>query len=297
MTPILEIRNLKKNYGKVKAVAGVNLKIKSGTCFGLLGPNGAGKTTTIEIIEGILKPDSGEILFKGKEPGQEFREKTGIQFQNTELPQFLTVLETVKTFRNMYNRQADLNWLIEICQLEEICNRDNKNISGGQKQRLLLAMALINDPELIIMDEPTTGLDPKSRRHLWEIVNKIKDMGKTIILTTHYMEEAEVLCDEIAIMGKGKIMDVDNTDRLIKKYGNIARIRLPRTFPEKLLEEIDCQWIVMEEEIEIETSDLNSCLKAIALSKEDISGMSITSPNLEDVFLHLSDSRERNEGM
>ncbi len=297
MKPILEIRNLKKSYGQVHAVNGVDLTVDSGKCFGLLGPNGAGKTTIIEIIEGILKPDSGEILFKGKPPGPEFKANTGIQFQNTELPQFLTVLETVKTFRNMYDKKADLNWLIEICQLEEIGDRDNRNISGGQKQRLLLAMALLNDPELVIMDEPTTGLDPHSRRHLWDIVHEIKSMGKTIILTTHYMEEAEILCDEVAIMVKGRIMDVDNTENLIKKYGNISRIKLPSTFPRNVIEKLNCSRIIREEGIELETSDLKSCLQALTLCQEDLSGMSIKSPNLEDVFLHLSEYEGKTEGI
>ena len=163
--------------------------------------------------------------------GREFKAKVGIQFQNTELPQFLSVIETVRTFMGMYHEHADLDWLIEVCMLQDILDRDNRKISGGQKQRLLLAIALANDPELIVLDEPTTGLDPQARRHLWDIVGHIKNMGKTLILTTHYMEEAEKLCDEIAIMDSGKIIDFDTTEGLLKKHGGRSTIILPPDIP------------------------------------------------------------------
>ncbi len=174
MNPILETKDLKKYYPEVKAVDSVSFAIEPGICFGLLGPNGAGKTTAIEVIEGILRPTGGEIFYKGKRRGNSFKNEVGIQFQNTELPQYLTVKETLLTFRNLYDRKADVSELIETCRLEDILKRDNRKISGGQKQRLLLAMALANDPELLFLDEPTTGLDPQARRHLWDIVHRIK---------------------------------------------------------------------------------------------------------------------------
>jgi ABC-2 type transport system ATP-binding protein len=168
MEPILEVKELKKYFPEVKAVDGISFAIEPGICFGLLGPNGAGKTTAIEVIEGILDPTAGEIYYKGKKRGHSFKNEVGIQFQNTELPQYLTIKETLQTFRNLYDRKAELDYLIKTCRLEEILDRDNRKISGGQKQRLLLAMALANDPELIFLDEPTTGLDPQARRHLWD---------------------------------------------------------------------------------------------------------------------------------
>jgi ABC-2 type transport system ATP-binding protein len=214
MQPILNVKNLKKYFSDVKAVDGIDLSIESGICFGLLGPNGAGKTTTIEVIEGILNPTAGEILYKGNSRKNNFKEEIGIQFQNTELPQYLTVKETLETFCRLYNKQCEIDYLIEICHLKDILKRDNRKISGGQKQRLLLAMALVNDPELLFLDEPTTGLDPQARRHLWEIVKNIKSQKKTIVLTTHYMEEAEILCDKIAIMDHGKIIEYGTTEEL-----------------------------------------------------------------------------------
>ena len=160
MSTVLEINSLVKYFGNICAVDNISFKIPAGICFGLIGPNGAGKTTTIEMIEGIIKPTSGEILYKGKKKNPSFKEEIGIQFQNTELPLFLTVRETLATFRNLYNKKADMDKLIEICNLDEILERDNRKISGGQKQRLLLAIALANEPDLIFLDEPTTGLDP-----------------------------------------------------------------------------------------------------------------------------------------
>ena len=210
MDYILEVKNLYKYYPGVKAVDDVSFSIPYGICFGLLGPNAAGKTTTIEVIEGIQKPDRGIILYKGKHRDHHFKQEVGIQLQHTELQQYLTVKEILLTFRNLYSRRANLDELVSLCYLEEIVDRDNRKISGGQKQRLLLAIALANDPELLFLDEPTTGLDPQARRHVWDIVQSIKKKGKTIILTTHYMEEAQTLCDVVAIMDHGKIIAMDS---------------------------------------------------------------------------------------
>lgn len=287
-TNILEVIDLKKHYGDVKAVDGVSFQIKKGTCFGLLGPNGAGKTTTIELIEGILKADSGNILFKGNPRGAEFKSRVGIQFQNTELPQFLSVLETLKTFMGMYPHNADLDHLVNICRLHEIKDRDNRKISGGQKQRLLLAIALANDPELIVLDEPTTGLDPQARRHLWDIVAQIKELGKTVILTTHYMEEAEKLCDEIAIMDLGKIIDLDTTEGLLTKYGDMSTVIIQGNIPESTLNNITCKWFKKDDAVEIQTNELNQCIQALASTGADLSGLTVRTPNLEDVFLNLT---------
>jgi len=288
MTPILEVSDLKKTFPGVKAVDGVSFSIEPGICFGLLGPNGAGKTTTIEIIEGILKPDSGIILYRNEKRGKTFKEEVGIQFQNTELPQYLTVFETLKTFRTLYTRKANLDWIVDVCHLTEILNRDNRKISGGQKQRLLLAIALTNDPELIILDEPTTGLDPQARRHLWDIVKGIKESGRTIILTTHYMEEAEILCDNIAIMDYGKIIDKDSPENLLLKYGDGATISIKSETPEKIINAVSCDVYKIEDTIEIHTNSLNECIQNLAHAGADLSNMTVRTPNLEDVFLKLT---------
>ena len=288
MEPVLEIRDLRKSFPGVKAVDGISFSIEPGTCFGLLGPNGAGKTTTIEIIEGILNKDSGIILYKGENRGKRFKAEAGIQFQSTRLPEYLTVFETLKTYRGLYPGKTDIDWIIEVCRLEEILNRDNRKISGGQKQRLLLAIALTNNPELIILDEPTTGLDPQARRHLWEIVTGIKNSGKTIILTTHYMEEAERLCDKIAIMDYGKIIDIDTPNSLLMKHGKGATIYIRTEDPGKYRNILSCQYFIVENGIEFRTDFLNLCIQQLAASEADLTGMTVRTPNLEDVFLKLT---------
>lgn len=288
MTPILEVIDLKKHFPGVKAVDGVSFSIEPGICFGLLGPNGAGKTTTIEIIEGILKPDSGKILYRNEKRGRTFKEEVGIQFQNTELPHYLTVFETLKLYRTLYTRKAKLDWIIEVCHLADILDRDNRKVSGGQKQRLLLAIALTNDPELIILDEPTTGLDPQARRHLWDIVKGIKQSGRTIILTTHYMEEAEILCDTIAIMDYGKIIDRDSPGNLLTRHGDGATITIKSETPEKIINAVACDVYKIEDTIKIHTTSLNECIQDLAHAGADLSNMTVRTPNLEDVFLKLT---------
>ncbi|MBN1498961.1 MAG: ABC transporter ATP-binding protein [Spirochaetes bacterium] len=293
MDKILEIIDLKKHYPGVKAVDGVTFSIEKGTCFGLLGPNGAGKTTSIEIIEGIKKPTSGTILYKGRKPESAFYSSIGIQFQNTELPQFLTVKETLDLFRKFYHHKADLDYLIELCQLDDILKRDNRKISGGQKQRLLLAMALANDPEIIFLDEPTTGLDPQARRHLWEIVQKIKSEKKTVILTTHYMDEAQILSDTVAIMDHGKIIAMDSPQKLLKEYCSMSSIVLRDFYDRDLLTDSEYEVFETEEGVEIQTSDINKCLQYLIERKIDLSGATIRSQNLEDLFLYLTGSQLR----
>jgi ABC-2 type transport system ATP-binding protein len=218
MTPLLEVRHLVKTYKTLTAVDDVSFAIQKGICFGLLGPNGAGKTTTIEMMEGILSATSGEVLYKGSPRTGAFNEEIGIQFQHTALLSFLTVRETLKTFQKLYHKTADIDSLLAICNLLDIQNQYNDRISGGQRQRLLLALALVNRPELLFLDEPSTGLDPQARRNLWDIVLNIKSQGKTIILTTHYMEEAQLLCDEIAIMDCGRIIARGTVSDLINMH-------------------------------------------------------------------------------
>ena len=227
MTTALEARKLVKKYPGVLAVDGVSFSVPEGTCFGLLGPNGAGKTTTVEMIEGVTRPSSGEIYYYGEVAGARFRQETGIQFQNTALQDHITVRETLEMFRSLYSRHADLDHIIEQCSLGELVDRDNRKLSGGQRQRLLLAVALVNRPRLVFLDEPTTGLDPQARRNFWTLVQNIREEGATIVLTTHYMDEAHVLCDEVAIMDEGKIVTQGAPeDLLFERYGD-KLIHLP----------------------------------------------------------------------
>ena len=223
----LEARDLVKKYPGVTAVDGVSFSVPEGICFGLLGPNGAGKTTTVEIIEGVTRSTSGEVYYYGEIAGARFRQEAGIQFQNTALQDYLTVRETIEMFRSLYERQANLDDIIEQCSLADLLDRDNRKLSGGQRQRLLLAVALVNRPRLIFLDEPTTGLDPQARRNFWDLVKSIRAGGATIVLTTHYMDEAQILCDEIAIMDAGKIVTQGApSDLLYQRYGD-ELINLP----------------------------------------------------------------------
>lgn len=215
---ILEVKNLKKAYNGTLAVDGISLAIARGTCFGLLGPNGAGKTTIVEMMEDIISQDSGQVLYKGGVRTASFNQEVGIQFQHTELLAFLTVEETLKTFSAFYAKHLPVAQVIRLCQLENISKKFNDKISGGQKQRLLLGLALLNDPDLVFLDEPSNGLDPQARQHVWQIIRDIKGQGKTIVLTTHYMEEAQNLCDRIAIMDKGQIVEIGSPAELVARH-------------------------------------------------------------------------------
>src|ERR1700739_776323 len=227
MIPILEVRNLIKRYPAVNAVDGISFSVPEGICFGLLGPNGAGKTTTIEMMESILTPTAGDILYRGEPIGPRFREEAGILFQKTALQDFLTVRQTLTLFRGLYDRGLDVEDVIRLCALEKLAGRDNRKLSGGQQQRLLLAIALVNDPAILFLDEPTTGLDPQARRNFWELIQSIKARKKTIILTTHYMDEAELLCDDIVIMDKGRIIARGGPRQLLQENFEEALLELP----------------------------------------------------------------------
>jgi ABC-2 type transport system ATP-binding protein len=208
MPPLL-IRGLRKAFADVQAVDRLDLEVAQGECFGLLGPNGAGKTTTIEICEGLTASDDGTVELLGlnwKTGAGELRQRIGIQLQQTQFPEKLTVEETLRLFRSFYRRGISVEESIRTAQLDEKRTSRVGGLSGGQKQRLAMACALVGDPELLFLDEPTTGLDPQARRHLWDLVDQLKLAGRTIILTTHYMEEAERLCDRVAIMDHGRVI-------------------------------------------------------------------------------------------
>jgi ABC-2 type transport system ATP-binding protein len=288
MTTVLEARNLTKEYPGVLAVGGVSFAVPEGICFGLLGPNGAGKTTTVEIIEGVTPATSGQVYYYGEPAGARFKQEAGIQFQNTALQDFLTVRETIEMFRSLYERQADFDELIAQCSLGDLLDRDNRKLSGGQRQRLLLAVALVNRPRLIFLDEPTTGLDPQARRNFWDLVQNLRAQGSTIVLTTHYMDEAQVLCDEIAIMDGGKIVTQGSPDELLRQQYKGLIIELPIG---DLTDDLpDIEHTVYENLgiVEVVTSDVSSSLQQLSPHVTNLNHIKIRQPNLEDLFLDLT---------
>ena len=288
---LLQIKNLVKHYFSskdvIKAVNGINLNLPAGICFGLLGPNGAGKTTTIEILEGINKATSGDILYKGKPLDSQFRNEAGIMFQSTALQDYITVRETLEMFSKLYPKRADVENLIIRCNLTEYLEQDNRQLSGGQRQRLLLAIALVNDPDIIFLDEPTTGLDPQARRNFWDLINDIKSEGKTIVLTTHYMDEAYNLCDEIAIMDHGKIISQGTPKTLLEENFNDVVLQLP----ESELNDFDLSDLITHNNngnIEITTSDVDNVISSLIKNNISLSKLQIRPKTLDDLFLELT---------
>jgi ABC-2 type transport system ATP-binding protein len=286
---LLEVKQLCKNFGKNQAVRELSFSVKKGTCFGLLGPNGAGKTTSMEMIEGIISPSGGEILYQGQPRTPIFFEKIGIQFQKTSLLNFLTVKETLSCFHKLYKQPTDLHDLIKRCELEPTIKKYNNKLSGGQAQRLMLALALINQPEIVFLDEPATGLDPQARRNLWSIVKSIKEEGKTIIMTTHSMEEAEYLCDEIAIMDQGTLLTQGSPKKLIARYCDSEFISLPITaLNGHSLAGLPFQSRIVGEFFEIETHNIRESLRQLEQHNIPLTQISIRSGNLEEVFIRLT---------
>jgi ABC-2 type transport system ATP-binding protein len=290
MEPIIEVRDLHKSYGSVKAVDGVSFSVPRGICFGLLGPNGAGKTTTIEIMESILPADAGEVLFNGEPIGAHFKERVGIQFQSTALQDYITVRETLELFGSLYPRRRPIDEIIHICSLSDILDRDNKKLSGGQRQRMLLGLALVNDPELVFLDEPTTGLDPQARRNFWDLIGNIKVDRKTVILTTHYMDEAEILCEEIAIMDHGRLIAQDSPPGLLQSNFEGVLVRIPVGRPP---EPLPNRAVVKDGYLEIETNNVEEELRRLIDLHISLEGLSIHSADLDDLFLKLTGSSLR----
>lgn len=241
--PAIECRNLRKYYPDVKAVDGLDLVVETGETFGLLGPNGAGKTTTIEILEGLTPADSGEVRVLGltwNGHAQELRERIGISLQETQLHEKLTVIETLRLFRSFYRNGRDPDELLHDLSLDEKRNARVGKLSGGQKQRLAVACALVGSPDVLFLDEPTTGLDPQSRLQLWEVVQRFRDGGGTILLTTHYMEEAERLCDRVAIVDHGHLIALGTPAELIAKLEarNIIEFTSEPALPESAFRDV-----------------------------------------------------------
>jgi ABC-2 type transport system ATP-binding protein len=310
--PALLIRDLRKTYADVVAVNGLDLEVASGECFGLLGPNGAGKTTTIEICEGLTEPDSGTVELLGlnwRSSARELRQRIGLQLQETQFPDKLTVEETIRLFRSFYRKGIPVEESIRTAQLEEKRTSRIGGLSGGQKQRLAMACALVGDPELLFLDEPTTGLDPQARRHLWDLVDQLKQAGRTIILTTHYMDEAERLSDRVAIMDHGKILALGTPQELIARVGGEHIVEFALTAPDGSHSAVDPAILTALEGVESHRVDAGlhqlsvrqlhttvpqifSTLNAHGLHLSEFRTHSAT---LEDVFVGLTGRNLRDE--
>jgi len=294
VSQVIEVSDLEKHFQSgnkelVKAVDGISFSIEQGTCFGLLGPNGAGKTTTVEMLEGIVEPSAGSIFYRGQPIGDEFRRNAGIMFQHTALQDYMTVIEALNMFSSFYDKTASIEQLIEQCSLSDFLYRDARKLSGGQKQRLLLAIALVNDPDIIFLDEPTTGLDPQARRNFWNLVNDIKSNGKTVVLTTHYMEEARLLCDELVFMDHGKIIAKGSPGSLLSNSFNDVLLDLPSdSVPDTLPAHAAHTISNKNNRTEFLTTDIDETVKHLMQHGVSLSGMEVRSRSLEDLFIALT---------
>jgi ABC-2 type transport system ATP-binding protein len=303
----IRCRGLSKRYGDVVAVDGLDLEVRRGECFGLLGPNGAGKTTTLEILEGILAPSAGEVEVLGRSWARDaawLRERLGITLQETRLPDKLTVREVLALFRSFYQQGRTVEEVIRLVSLEEKARAWYEKLSGGQKQRLAVACALVGDPELLFLDEPTTGLDPQSRRQLWDVVGAMKAEGRTVLLTTHYMDEAERLCDRVAVVDHGKVIALGTPRELIERVvghevvefaapgaGNGLEESGLRALPGvRAVRRVNGAYALTVERVHLTVPALLEALEAAQAPLEHLTTHSAT---LEDVFVTLTGRRLR----
>ena len=288
MTAVLEVRSLRKEYRNLVAVDDISFNIDPGICFGLLGPNGAGKTTTIEMIEGITIPTGGEVIYKGKPRDQNFILEAGIQFQSTSLMERLKSREILELFHSLYPKTLSMDELVGMCDLEPLLEQTATRLSGGQKQRLMFALALINDPEIIFLDEPTTGLDPQSRRNLWGLIEVIKSRGKNILLTTHYMEEAEILCDYLIIIDHGRIIAEGSPQALLKEHFGYYYVCVDKQDITVLPGEIGAEIQERNDHYEIQSYSVEETLKKLIHEGIMLNSLRVRQPTLEDLFLKLT---------
>lgn len=297
--PAIVVTDLRKRYGDVQAVDGVSFEVDRGEVFGMLGPNGAGKTTTVEILEGLRAPDTGSALVLGldvsRDPAQ-LKERIGVQLQTAAMYPNLTVAETIELFRSFFRRARTTEDLIEALDLGERRDAQTKVLSGGQRQRLSVALALVNEPEVLFLDEPTTGLDPQARRSLWDLVRSLKATGTTVLLTTHYMEEAEQLCDRLAIMDHGKVLELGTVPELVSRrfhelsvrfdtvegLGDVALVALPGV--SRVMHEDDS--------VALYTADVAATIGGLLAAAAELgtepANLAVRRATLEDVFLDLT---------
>lgn len=299
---VIKVSNLVKTYNGKRVVDGINLEIKEGEIFGIIGPNGAGKTTTLECIEGLKKPDEGsEISVLGLNPEKDRKElyqKIGVQLQESSYPQFSKVKDIAKTLEVFYKKSRSYKDLLKEFNLEEKEKAFISNLSGGEKQRLSIALSLMNNPEIVFLDEVTTGLDPEARRAMWKWILKLKERGITVVLTTHYMEEAQAICDRIAFFRSGQIIAVDSPKSLIGKCDLMERVEL------KLDSEIEIQRLRNQIDYDIKvgedfnisiTGDVemsSNVIETIVREKIVYSDLKVVKPNLEDAYLFLAEAKE-----
>ena len=307
MDSIVKVEGLRKTYGDVVAVDEVSFEVHQGEIFGMVGPNGAGKTTTIECLEGLRKPDQGTLRVLGMDPQREsrtLRERTGIQLQQSNLPDRMKVWEALDLYASFYPKAADWQVLLAQLGLEEKRTAPFAKLSGGQKQRLFIALALLPDPQLVFLDELTTGLDPQARHAIWDLVREVRSKGKTVLLTTHYMEEAEKLCDRVAILDHGRIVAMDTPQELVHSLGAEERIvfSLKETLPagfEKLLSgktwiEVQGAQVVVHGKNDRKIPLVSEVVGLLTEQGIQFSDLRTEQPSLEDVFLSLT-GREMRE--
>jgi ABC-2 type transport system ATP-binding protein len=302
--PIMEVHDLLKTYDNIRAVDGIRFHVDEGEIFGLLGPNGAGKTTTIEMMEGLREPDGGEVVIDGFSVVQEkerVRRIIGIQLQSTSLFEKLSVKEMLHLYASFYTHSVQTDVILKQMKLEDKKNEWVKSLSGGQKQRLAIGLALIHDPKIVFLDEPTTGLDPQARRSLWDVVLALKQQGKTILLSTHYMEEAHVLCDRLAIMDQGKIIAMDTPDRLIQQLNMESAIHFEWGESSGVFADLKGVTKVshVKGKVMLYTHDLQESLTALVRWADEVDqplyNLQTRRATLEDVFLQLTGRSLREE--
>lgn len=303
----ISVRGLWKRYGEFEAVRGVDFEVASGEVFGLLGPNGAGKTTTVEILEGLRERSSGEVRVMGFDPGVDVRrlkDRIGVCLQATNLPEKITVREAVALFAAFYSRNTDTKRLLERLQLWEKRNSIYSHLSGGQKQRLALALAMVNDPQMIFLDEPTTGLDPQVRQEIHSLVRELRDAHRTILLTTHYIEEAEKLCDRVAIIDEGKIIALGTPREIQARTLGQSRIELHTAAPMPPVDGAgpfqDAERLAVSSDGRVLTAyssrparTLVELVKWVESTGLDLTDINLKRPTLEDVFIELTGKRLR----
>jgi len=296
---VIEVRGLVKRYGDLVAVDGIDFEVAPGEVFGLLGPNGAGKTTTVEILEGLREPDSGQVKVLGIDVAtgaDALKPRIGVSLQTAALYPKLTVVEVIDLFRSFYPHPRPTDQLIDLLELGERRKAQTQILSGGQRQRLSIALALVNDPELVFLDEPTTGLDPAARRSLWDIVAGLKAEGRSVLLTTHYMEEAEVLCDRLAIMDHGHILAMGTVNALISERFKERTVRLDATdqLTDADLSALPAVVSMKRDEVDIllYTADVAATIGSLLVLCEargvEPGDLGVRRPTLEDVFLDLT---------